>query len=143
TPRTTDTSTPGSVASARTPATTSSVRRSQLAGRPSGAATTKLGAQTRFAACHVRNLLPDPGCTPGAVFTGATVGRVCTPGYSHSVRNVPESLKRRVYAEYGIERHAPGSYEVDHLVSLELGGNNSIANLWPEVAPGYHEKDAI
>jgi hypothetical protein len=36
-----------------------------------------------------------------------------------------------------------GSYEVDHLVSLELGGNNSVANLWPEISPGYHEKDEI
>jgi hypothetical protein len=38
----------------------------------------------------------------------------------------------------------PGAYEVDHLVSLELGGSNGIANLWPEAAeprPGFHEKD--
>lgn len=48
-----------------------------------------------------------------------------------------------MYAEYGIESHVPGSYEVDHLVSLELGGNNSVANLWPEAGPGYHEKDEI
>jgi hypothetical protein len=71
------------------------------------------------------------------------VSQICTPGYSRSARNVPESLKRGVYAEYGIESHVPGSYEVDHLVSLELGGNNSIANLWPEISPGYHEKDGI
>jgi hypothetical protein len=33
---------------------------------------------------------------------------------------------------------------VDHLISLELGGSNGIANLWPETTeprPGYHEKD--
>ena len=23
------------------------------------------------------------------------------------------------------------------------GGNNTVANLWPEIAPGYHEKDGI
>ena len=36
--------------------------------------------------------------------------------------------------------------EVDHLVPLELGGNNDIANLWPEAAypaPGFHEKDKV
>lgn len=40
----------------------------------------------------------------------------------------------------------PGSYEVDHLISLELGGSNSPRNLWPEAAqprPGYHEKDRV
>jgi hypothetical protein len=59
---------------------------------------------------------------------------------------VPASLKRTVYAEYGITTHASGQYEVDHLVSLELGGSNSIANLWPELAspgPGFHEKDKV
>jgi hypothetical protein len=28
--------------------------------------------------------------------------------------------------------HSPGDYEIDHLISLELGGSNSIKNLWPE-----------
>jgi hypothetical protein len=102
-----------------------------------------VGHQTKFGGCHVRGVLPDPFCTPGGIFAGATVGQVCTPGYSKSVRNVPASLKQSIYAEYGIESHSPGSYEVDHLISLELGGNNSRANLWPEISPGYHRKDGI
>ena len=60
------------------------------------------------------------------------------------MRNVPESEKNQVYAEYGIKHHKTGEYEVDHLVSLELGGSNEIANLWPEAAsptPGFHQKD--
>jgi hypothetical protein len=35
---------------------------------------------------------------------------------------------------------------VDHLISLELGGSNEIANLWPQPAephPGFHEKDKV
>jgi hypothetical protein len=102
-----------------------------------------LGIERKFAGCRVRGLLPDPACTPGAVFAHASVSQVCTPGYAQSVRNVPESLKEVIYAEYGILRHRPGSYEIDHLVSLELGGSNSRANLWPEISPGYHRKDAI
>jgi hypothetical protein len=47
------------------------------------------------------------------------------------VRNVPDSEKDAVYAEYVLKRVAYG-YEVDHLISLELGGSNSIKNLWPE-----------
>src|SRR4051812_42348034 len=69
-----------------------------------------------------RGSRPDRHCTPGAAFVGVTAGQVCTPGYSKSVRNVSQSTKDKVYREYGIRRHAPGSYEVDHLVSLELGG---------------------
>jgi len=102
-----------------------------------------LGPRTRSSGCRVRGLLPDPGCTPGAIFLDATVKRICTPGYARSVRRVSVSLKRSVYEEYGIASHVPGSYEVDHLVPLELGGSNSIANLWPEVSPGYHQKDVI
>ena len=62
------------------------------------------------------------------------------------MRNVPTSEKNQVYAEYGIASHTPGQYEVDHLVSLELGGSNDISNLWPELAsptPGFHEKDQV
>jgi hypothetical protein len=62
------------------------------------------------------------------------------------VRDVTEEEKNQVYAEYGITSHRTGEYEVDHLVSLELGGSNDIANLWPEAAsprPGFHEKDQV
>lgn len=92
-----------------------------------------LGRRTKTSGCHVHGQLPD----------SATVSQICTPGYSESVRSVPESVKEGAYAEYGIESHAPGRYEVDHLISLELGGSNSIANLWPEIRPGYHAKDGI
>ena len=90
--------------------------------------------------------LHDSACTPGAIFATATKNAICQSGYARSVRNVPTSEKNQVYAEYGKTRHAPGQYEVDHLVSLELGGSNNIANLWPEAAspkPGFHEKDQV
>lgn len=75
-------------------------------------------------------LVPDPVKTPGDILT-TDLERICTPGYTKTVRNVPQKLKRRVFAEYGIAGHY-GDYEVDHLISLELGGSNSIKNLWPE-----------
>ena len=51
-----------------------------------------------------------------------------------------------MYASYGVAHHGRGEYEVDHLVSLELGGANDEANLFPEAAlprPGFHEKDRL
>ena len=76
-------------------------------------------------------LLPDPQMTPGATLPVAT-GDICVSGYSKKVRNVPADVKQQVYAEYGITSHQPGEYEIDHLISLELGGSNSLKNLWPQ-----------
>ena len=69
--------------------------------------------------------------TPGDTLD-VTVQDLCVPGYTQKVRNVPQAVKRQVYAEYGITSHQPGEYEVDHLISLELGGSNSVKNLWPQ-----------
>jgi hypothetical protein len=97
--------------------------------------------------CHVRGPLPDAGCTPGARYSRVGRAQVCRPGYASSVRHVTESTKDAVYAAYGMRRHFNGADgEVDHLVSLELGGSNVPANLFPEAAtprPGSHEKDRL
>lgn len=106
----------------------------------------QFGVQTKTSGCQAQGGLPDPGCTPGAIFATATKDQICQSGYASSVRNVPQSEKDAVYAEYGIASHYAGEYEVDHLVSLELGGSNEIANLWPEAAsptPGFHQKDQV
>lgn len=106
----------------------------------------QIGTRTKASGCTVNGLLPDKDCTPGAVFDEVTRDEVCTPGYSAKVRDVPESEKKAIYQEYGIYSHTAGQYEVDHYISLELGGSNDIANLWPEAAaprPGFHEKDKV
>jgi hypothetical protein len=105
-----------------------------------------LGKQTKTVGCVAHGGLPDSACTPGAIFPNATVQQICTYGYTRTVRNVPFSEKDQVYAEYGIYQHYAGQYEVDHLVPLELGGSNDIANLWPEASsptPGFHQKDNV
>ncbi len=111
-----------------------------------GSGSHQFGVQTKTSGCQAQNGLPDSACTPGALMPGATVDKICVSGYASSVRNVPTSEKDQVYAEYGIASHYSGQYEVDHLVSLELGGSNDIANLWPELAsptPGFHQKDQV
>ena len=116
------------------------------AAAPTVSAPAAIGPRTKTAGCISANALPDPACTPGAIFPSATKAQVCVPGYSASVRDVSEGLKDQVYASYGLPRDPPGKYEVDHLIPLALGGSNDIANLWPESAeprPGPDEKDRV
>ena len=76
-------------------------------------------------------ILPNRALTPGATLP-VKVDDIRVPGYTKKVRNVPQDVKDKVYAEYGITHRAPREYEVDHLISLELGGSNSVLNLWPQ-----------
>jgi hypothetical protein len=89
--------------------------------------------------------LPNLALTPGAVFAGVTRAQVCRPGYSSGVRSVSSSTKIAVYARYHVA-WVPYAHEVDHLISLELGGSNAITNLWPEPyagAWGAYAKDKL
>lgn len=90
---------------------------------------------------------PDPGLTPGEVFHQATVATICVAGYTTTVRSVTTAQKEAVYGAYGVPYPEPtGTYEFDHLIPLELGGDNANANLWPEPAapaPGFHQKDQL
>lgn len=75
-------------------------------------------------------ILPDPSKTPGVFLAGVGLDKICQKGYTSTVRYVTSAQKDKVFQEYGISRS--GEYEVDHLISLELGGSNDIRNLWPE-----------
>lgn len=90
--------------------------------------------------------LPDSNLTPGVVLN-VTKEDVCVSGYSKSARNVPQREKKQVYQEYNMQPHeSPCPCEVDHLISLELGGSNDIKNLWPEPYSGNwnaHMKDRL
>jgi hypothetical protein len=90
-----------------------------------------LVVRTKTAGCIANRPLPDRACSPGAVLT-TDISVICVPGYSKTVRDVPTSEKQQVFAEYGIDWSLHSGYEVDHVVSLELGGSNDISNLFPE-----------
>ncbi len=96
-------------------------------------------ARTKITDCVVNGASQDMTCTPGAILN-VTAKTVCRRGYSKSVRNVSTKTKNQVFKEYGIEAHSGSTYEVDHLISLELGGSNDIANLWPK--PQTHALDS-
>ena len=77
---------------------------------------------------------PNHRLTPGVALP-VTTAQICRSGYAESVRDVPESEKLDVYRRYGVV-DVPYAHEVDHLISLEIGGSNDIRNLWPEPYAG-------
>jgi len=95
----------------------------------------------------VAAVLPNSALTPGETFADATAVQVCVSGYAGRVRNVLREQYFQLYAAYGLAYPQPsGAYELDHLIPLELGGDNSDRNLWPEPAapvPGFHQKDEL
>lgn len=100
--------------------------------------------------CRTRDhgLLPDPSCTPGAIdpaVTQANIGStICRAGYTDSVRppeSQTEAFKWHV-AEPAYGQHDV-SGELDHLVPLELGGDNDARNLWVEAGRIPNAKDAV
>lgn len=101
--------------------------------------------------CHTSDggQLPDPRCTPGGIDPAVTPANIhstiCTSGYTSTIRPPEEQTQTfkfdEAYPAYGI---ASGTAtELDHLVPLELGGDNSAANLWPEVPPTPNPKDSV
>jgi hypothetical protein len=131
---------PPTATTAKAPAPTTTT------GRPSLAlgATVLLGRRTATSGCKL-GPNPDRRCSPGAYSAGLTKDVICSPGFRTStIRNVPAAEKRAVKVAYGMQPRGYGSaLEIDHIISLELGGSNSIANLFPEQAPGYHAKDKL
>lgn len=94
--------------------------------------------------CRARGQLPDPRCTPGAYDPAVTAAVLCAHGYSTAAYRPPASDTTRfkygqAYPAYGLP--ASERTELDHLVSLELGGANDAANLWPEPPPSPNPKD--
>jgi hypothetical protein len=117
---------------------------------PAVGRTVLLHKRTRTSRCALGSR-PDARCSPGAYYSGLTTAVICSASFrTSSVRNVPDSEKHAVEVGYGLAPKGYGSsLETDHIVSLELGGSNDIANLFPEQAafanhsPGFHVKDAL
>src|SRR3954467_6791971 len=73
-------------------------------------------------------LKPDHKLTPG-VTTAISADALCAKTFhTKDERAVSAATKNAVFAEYGLPSHKPKEYEVDHLISLELGGSNDIKN---------------
>lgn len=93
-------------------------------------------------------VLPDNTMTPGDIRT--TDINIITSTKTSDVRSVSAATRKKVFAAYNLPNNSrvecAQGYEVDHLVSLSLGGSNSIKNLWPQSYCGdwnAHTKDAL
>lgn len=77
---------------------------------------------------------PDATLTPGVADASVTEKIVCKKLYTKDARHVTSATKRLVFTRYGFKpaQYRPGDYEIDHFISLELGGKNTIENLWPQ-----------
>jgi hypothetical protein len=137
-------------------ATGSAATGSAAAGSPAGALAKisdegKVTFSVQLSSCHASDggQLPDPHCTPGSVdpaITQADIATtICRSGYTATVRPpASETNKAKfdvAYPAYGIP--TSDRSELDHLVSLELGGSNDITNLWPEVGTVPNPKDKV
>jgi hypothetical protein len=56
---------------------------------------------------------------------------------------VSNATKSSIYAAYGVAQAKKRLYVIDHLISLELGGSNVLANLWPQPVIASRAKDVI
>jgi anti-sigma factor RsiW len=76
--------------------------------------------------------LPQSSLTPGAI-SQLTSAELCN-GVRPS-RLVTETVRQQVVRAYGIEAVPAAAYELDALITPELGGSTDPANLWPQA---YH-----
>jgi len=67
------------------------------------------------------NLLPDPKLTPGKVARN-----------SQDRQGVTEEMERHLFSVYHIPWRRRPEFKVDHLIPAELGGADTIDNLWPQ-----------
>lgn len=109
---------------------------------------------TKSSGCVAQNGRPDRACTPGALDARVTQdtmnATICTRNYTSTVRpasRVTDAIKRERMKAYGLEGERLADYELDHLVSLAIGGAPAdVANLWPQVRVGEvsaKQKDAV
>jgi hypothetical protein len=78
-----------------------------------------------------RQALPVASITPGAA-RPVSVQDVCL-GRRRIAPPIPEATRRQVLRDYGMEHVPDNEYELDYLITPELGGIADRRNLWPEL----------
>lgn len=88
--------------------------------------------------------VPDPFCTPGGINPTVTADILRDPAFSTTIctRNnaTTATQKNGTYKWYSIphpsnNKGASQTCELDHFVPLELGGADTLDNIWPQCGP--------
>lgn len=99
------------------------------------------------AKCQVRTrgeyVFPDPACTPGAVNPHLTNAILHDPDFGTGCERdkaTSATKKKQTYVWYGITKPTNNAEphmicELDHLISIELGGADTLDNIWPQCGP--------
>src|SRR5437763_13830624 len=85
---------------------------------------------------EIIHIYPDHLLTPGVVNSSVTQENIhttiCVAGYTKLVRKTTLKMKKQVFERYNIPWSTRNKYEVDHFISLDIGGADVIENLWPQ-----------
>jgi hypothetical protein len=74
---------------------------------------------------------PDRSLTPGAA-NAVALSDLCALSDDDLDPKLPADKERAVFHAYGVDERAAHMYQVDYLINPQLGGNDSLQNLWPE-----------
>ena len=89
---------------------------------------------------------PRFGITPGEA-RFITIEEVCSYQRAEVIsRDIPDDVRKKVFEAYGIRPAQADQFEVDYLITPDLGGTESIRNLWPQpysVRWNAHVKDKL
>jgi hypothetical protein len=92
-----------------------------------------------------RGALPMASLTPGAAEMAGTED-LCVP-FARVAPRIPAAMRQQVLRDYGMEHVPEEEYELDYLITPELGGLTDRRNLWPEPyglqSWNAHAKDAL
>jgi hypothetical protein len=86
---------------------------------------------------------PDPKCTPGAVNPTVDLAVLQSGKFKTGCERdsaTSSTKKQTTYVSYAIKKPAKNTgksqtCELDHLISLELGGADTLDNIWPQCGP--------
>ncbi len=95
----------------------------------------------------IDDVVPRRNLTPGETVS-ASRPDVCAADFpTETTITVPASLQRRVFARYGLTHPSPQDFQVDFLITPDLGGAMTMRNLWPEpygaIKWNAHVKDRL
>jgi hypothetical protein len=103
--------------------------------------------------------VPDAGCTPGAINPSLTLAVLRDARFRTACvrdKTSTPTEKEKTYFAYAASKPHPNAglaqvCELDHLISLELGGSDGVDNIWPQCGPAsvlhderyFHRKDIV